>query len=470
MTPRQVEFLCYEGREGLYGGAAGGGKSVALLAAALQYVNEPKYAAVLIRRTYKQLSKADSILGKAKDWLMPHVAAKRIRWNGDEYKFTFPSGATLEFGHMDHENAIYDYQGGIWSFIGQDETTQFTPMMLSYPRTRQRRESNSPMPIRWRGATNPGGISHEYVKHRYVRAKSGEAIRDPDRRFFPATIDDNPNIDRNDYIKQLQESGIDPMTLDQLLKGDWDAVAGGLFKQSWFRYYRRDPQDKQYILTPDGERFRIEERPRFQTCDPAASTSEDADSFVLSTWCISPKGNLLWVDCHVAKYEIDDQLAAVKRLYRMHRPDFLTVEEVLNQRALAQMCRRATDPVMNVKSVSPMGKNKRERATPAVIFASSGRLLVPEDSRMFPLDDVLGHLVRFTGEDGQADDIADTLFYAVDSLRSYGGSASFPRGVGGIQTITQPAAQGIPKKMPGVAGVGIRPGVPLPIGVKRMRS
>jgi hypothetical protein len=111
---KQVEFLCYEGREALYGGAAGGGKSVALLVAALQFVEEPGYSALILRRTYKQLSKADSILAKAKEWLHgPRPTRPGARcWNGDEHKFTFPSGATLEFGHMEHENAATTTRAG----------------------------------------------------------------------------------------------------------------------------------------------------------------------------------------------------------------------------------------------------------------------------------------------------------------------------------------------------------------------
>lgn len=185
LTPRQAEFLAFEGREALYGGAAGGGKSVAMLCAALQFADVPGYSALILRRTYAQLAKSDSILNKAKEWLMPHVSAGRIRWNGDERKFTFPMGSTLEFGHMDHEDSIYNYQGGIWPFIGVDEATQFTQTMLAYPRTRQRRQSGSLLPMRWRGASNPGGVGHEYVKTRYVRGKDGKAVDDPERRFFP---------------------------------------------------------------------------------------------------------------------------------------------------------------------------------------------------------------------------------------------------------------------------------------------
>jgi hypothetical protein len=95
---------------------------------------------------------------------------------------------------------------------------------------------------------------------------------------------------------------------------------------------------------------------------------------------------------------------------------FLAVEEVLNQRALAQLLRRSTDPVMVVKGVSPLGKDKRTRSTSSTVLAHSGRLLLPSDDPAFPVDAVVGQLTRFTGEPGMPDDIADTLFYACELL------------------------------------------------------
>src|ERR1043165_1795541 len=54
-TERQAKFLLSPCVEGLYGGAAGGGKSSCLLMAAAQYVDVPGYAALLIRRAFPDL-------------------------------------------------------------------------------------------------------------------------------------------------------------------------------------------------------------------------------------------------------------------------------------------------------------------------------------------------------------------------------------------------------------------------------
>jgi phage terminase large subunit-like protein len=439
ITPKQAEFLVYEGREALFGGAAGGGKSVALLLAALQYVEEPGYAALILRRTYTQLAKADSILAKAKEWLIGRPGRKP-HYNGEEHKFTFPSGATLEFGHFQHEDKKHDYQGGSWAFVGADEATQFTGDMLAYPRTRQRRPVGSLLPIRWRGATNPGGIGHDYVKTRYVKTPEGRDPGTPDRQFFPATIADNPNLDRDDYVKQLRESGVDPLTLEQLLNGDWDAVAGGRFRRDWFGAFSRDPHGPDFVQlwrTDQAGRRSLVERflwrncTRFQTCDPAASASSAADYFVLSTWLVSPRSHLLWWGCERDRLELPEQVALCQTSYARHRPAFVCIEEVMNQRGLAQMLRRSKAPVMVVRGVTPGGRRKLEHALGAVVLASDGRLFLPEDDPAFPLDDVVGEVTRFTGDESldANDDIVDTLSYAAEQLVFVGGGGGKGPGV-----------------------------------------
>src|SRR5438445_346201 len=83
-------------KEVFYGGAAGGGKSEWLLQDALQYVDVPGYAALIIRKSYTDLSMPGALIDRAHKVLDNN---KSVHWNGDLKKFTFKSGATLSFGH-----------------------------------------------------------------------------------------------------------------------------------------------------------------------------------------------------------------------------------------------------------------------------------------------------------------------------------------------------------------------------------
>jgi len=67
--PQQAAFLLLPHREVLYGGAAGGGKSDALLMAALQYVDVPGYRALLLRRTFADLALPGALMDRAETWL-----------------------------------------------------------------------------------------------------------------------------------------------------------------------------------------------------------------------------------------------------------------------------------------------------------------------------------------------------------------------------------------------------------------
>lgn len=222
--PQQSAFLLYDGEEALYGGAAGGGKSDALLMAALQYVDVPGYAALLLRRTFPDLTKPGALMTRAFDWLNNTSA----HWKDKEKTWHFPSGATLTFGHMEHEKNKFDYQGGEYAFVGYDELTQFTESQYNYLFSRLRRLKNFPVPIRMRAASNPGGVGHEWVKKVFI---DNLTARSP---FFRARFTDNIHLDQKDYRKQLEK--LDVVTRQQLLDGDWNAsVKGTLFDRSWFR-------------------------------------------------------------------------------------------------------------------------------------------------------------------------------------------------------------------------------------------
>jgi predicted phage terminase large subunit-like protein len=223
-TSRQSLFLSYPAKELLYGGAAGGGKSAALLASALQYVGEPDYAAVLLRRSFADLNKPKALIPLSHEWLQGRGAS----WDGQQHQWKFPSGATVGFGYLDNDNDVYQYQGAAYQFIGFDELTQFTEFQYRYLFSRCRRLTGSAIPLRVRAASNPGGVGHEWVKQRFLEESK------PQRRFVSAKLEDNPYLDLEEYERQLAE--LDPVTRAQLRHGDWAVrPEGNLFKRQWFK-------------------------------------------------------------------------------------------------------------------------------------------------------------------------------------------------------------------------------------------
>ena len=221
----QAYFLTLPILEALYGGAAGGGKSAALLAGALQYVPVPKYSAILFRRTLTDLDQAGGLISMSHEWL----SGTGANWNGSQYRWTFPSGATLSFGYMRDVNDHLRYKGPPFQYIGFDELTSF-PMELQYRFMfgRLRKPDGMTVPLRVRSASNPGDVGHEWVKKRFIDC--GPVV---DRQFVPARLEDNPGLDKASYEESLAK--LDPVTRAQMRHGDWTVrPEGNMFKRAWF--------------------------------------------------------------------------------------------------------------------------------------------------------------------------------------------------------------------------------------------
>lgn len=251
----QTAFLRSTADEALYGGAAGGGKSAALLACPLRWVGNPHYRGLYLRREASYLGEA---IDKSQQ-LYPLLGGKLVR--SPNVVWTFPSGATLWFNHCAHDADIANYDSFEFSEVLFDELTHFTERQYRGIRARLRGTDRA-LPYWSRAGTNPGGIGHGWVKHRFGAwldrthphpAAPGEKrwyIGDdaapsgtPDalsRTFVPARLRDNPHV-AAEYAAQLRD--LDPVRRAQLLEGDWDAVAGSgaYFHRTWWQYVDRVP-------------------------------------------------------------------------------------------------------------------------------------------------------------------------------------------------------------------------------------
>lgn len=277
----QRAFLLSNCLDALYGGAAGGGKSDTLLMAALQFVDVPKYSALILRKTFQDLNQAGALMDRARDWLAPTPA----KWRAMSKTWWFPSGARITFGYCDNDNDVRQYQSAEYQFIAIDELTEHTEFVHDFLHSRLRRPAlpckvcrqpvryewvetsdgvevemwshvndgeydHEPqpdeqevadlgradsdglsiidVPLRFRSGSNPGGIGHGWVKRTYV----SPVTRARDVLFIPAHLEDNPYIDQKAYIAALKK--VDPINWRRLAFGDWDITdAGVLFQRQW---------------------------------------------------------------------------------------------------------------------------------------------------------------------------------------------------------------------------------------------
>lgn len=232
LSPKQEAFLCAPQAEILFGGAAGGGKTSALLIGALQYADQPNYNALILRRTFAELEMPRATVSLSKQWL----ANTDARWRDGKF-WQFPSGATLNFGYLARDDDKWQYGSAQYNYIAIDEAAEF-PLEDTYTFmfSRIRRESDSKIPGRMRLGANPIGPGATWLKRRFITDQAD------DRIYIPSKLDDNPYIDKEDYRKSLAK--LPPYIRIALENGDWDAKPPGkMFRREWFRSVQYMPQE-----------------------------------------------------------------------------------------------------------------------------------------------------------------------------------------------------------------------------------
>lgn len=146
----QEDFLASAADIVVFGGSAGGGKSYGLILETLRHSGNPKFGGVVFRRTSPQLTGVGSIWEEARG-LYPLLGAKMIE--SPSLEATFPSGALIQFLHLQHEKTVHDHQGKQYALIAFDELTHFEEQQFWYMVSRLR--SVSGVAPYMRCTTNP---------------------------------------------------------------------------------------------------------------------------------------------------------------------------------------------------------------------------------------------------------------------------------------------------------------------------
>jgi hypothetical protein len=225
----QTEFLAAAETDVLYGGAAGGGKSYAMLVDPLRYAHRAAHRALIIRRSMPELRE---LIDKSRE-LYPK-AFPGCKYREVEKLWNFPSGAKIEFGFLERDADVYRYQGQAYSWIGFDEITHLpTEFSWNYLASRLRTTDSEIVPY-MRCTANPGGVGAHWVKNRYILPSEPDTSfvgKDGlTRKFIPARLEDNPFLAMDGRYEKMLKA-LPPTQRKQLLEGNWDVNEGAAFTE-----------------------------------------------------------------------------------------------------------------------------------------------------------------------------------------------------------------------------------------------
>lgn len=260
----QEEFLGTKADIAIYGGAAGGGKSYALLIEPLRHLENPKFGGVIFRRQSKQIRNQGGLWDESVGIYLPLGARPRESF----LEWQFPSGMQMQFDHLENDMAVYKWQGSQIPFLGFDELTHFSSRQFFYMLSRNR--SSSRVPGYVRATCNPdadswvrdfidwwidengyaipsrGGKIRWFIRidETLIWANSREELIDRYGKeaipksvtFIPSSVHDNRILMENDpsYLANLR--ALSKVDRERLEKGNWNIKesAGTVFRREWF--------------------------------------------------------------------------------------------------------------------------------------------------------------------------------------------------------------------------------------------
>ena len=248
----------------IFGGQAGGGKSYSLLMEPIKYVHMTGFPAVIFRRTFTQIKSAGGLWEDSEE-LYPLLGGQPVE---TKLLWTFSSGASIKFAHMQHEKDRKQWDGAQIAFIGFDQLESFTEKQFTYLMSRNRsmcgvmphiRATCNPAPDHWLRdwldwwigddgfpIYSRSGILRYFVNVNGVREwadtaeelieQFGKDVKPRSFTFIPSRVTDNRILMKQnpEYLATLE--GLPPAERARLRDGNWDVTetAGEFFEKSWF--------------------------------------------------------------------------------------------------------------------------------------------------------------------------------------------------------------------------------------------
>lgn len=456
----------------IYGGAAGGGKSYALLMEPLRHLGNPEFGAVMFRRTYPQIMNEGGLWDTA-GLLYPQFGATMLDGTAE---CRFPSGMTVTFRHLQHEKDKRSWQGAQVPLIGFDELTHFTEGQFFYLLSRNRstcgvrpyvrattnpeagswvaqfiawwidQETGYPIPeragvVRWFireaehiiWADDPAELTDKYTE------QMPKSVT-----FVPAKLDDNPTLLRKDPTYKANLLAQPRVERERLLGGNWLAREDSVFERDWIKRYQVIHSGLHFqtisagkVITGDFEKCQ-----RFATVDTAGTSKDKARE---------AKGdNPSWSVCAVWDYYRTSDLLLLRHVWR-GRVGWSGLKEaipqVLERWNVKKVCIENAHfgpalseeihcckteligpTVPGMRDGSDGAKLDRAAATGLLTRVEHGGLAIPENDHAPWVMDYLNELLAWGGLPDETADQIDASSYAAWHVKrrtsSWGGVVS----------------------------------------------
>jgi len=272
----QEAFLSTKADLAFYGGAAGGGKSFALLLDPLRHEENSKFRGVIFRREIPMITNPGALWDESAGLYTLFGGEP----NQNQLRWRFPSGMEVKLSHLFQEKDKFNWQGAQFSYLGFDEVTHFSETQFFYLLSRLRSMSGVPGYARATCNPDPDSWVAKFIEW-WINQETGLAY--PDRAgvlrwfirvedeivwaddveeltylygeeflrlnpptsvtFIPAKLSDNQILLQRDPSYLARLNSMSRVDRARLKDGNWKvkASAGSMFQKAWFEIVETAP-------------------------------------------------------------------------------------------------------------------------------------------------------------------------------------------------------------------------------------